>query len=42
MEQAISCFFMGLMTIRMGCAADHKVMLVLAPEELQMIELNEK
>lgn len=32
MEQAISCFFMGLMTIRMGCAADHKVMLGLAPK----------
>ena len=32
MEQVISCFFMGLMAIHIGCAADRKVMLGLAPK----------
>ncbi len=32
MQQVIRRFFMGLMAIHMGCAADHKVMLGLAPK----------
>jgi len=32
MEQIISCFFMGLMAIHIGCATGHKVMLRLVPK----------